>query len=127
MRQLFLCCFLGSVSMLSAAPSSPTATKPAAPQSTTNQSSSNAYTTLEQDEKMIRKIQEVITAKEISKGVYIAFEYRNGEVVLMGTVEKEDDKNKLEENVKAIPGIKKVDSKIVIKAPTAATGPAVKK
>lgn len=68
-----------------------------------------------QDHKMIMKIQEVLTSRDIPKGILIAFGYNQGHVTLIGSVEREEDKNLIEAKVKGIPGVQNVNSKIDVK------------
>lgn len=103
MKAIFIfCCFFG---MLGAVLHAQTA-NPASKQQPVNSL---------QDHKMIMKIQEVLTSRDIPKGVLIAFEYHQGHVMLMGSVEKVEDKNLIEAKVKGIPGVQNVSSKIDVK------------
>lgn len=67
------------------------------------------------DQEISRKIKDKLSSGWFSKGFQnVSFDVRNGYVYLKGSVETLDDKNKVEDSVKKIDGVKQVNNQISI-------------
>ncbi len=80
-----------------------------------NNSSMNNSAMNNSDQEISRNIRDNLKPGWLSKGYEtVNFDVNNGNVMLRGTVQSLDDKNKIEENIRKIDGVKSVDNKIVI-------------
>lgn len=67
------------------------------------------------DQEINNKLQDTLGAGWFSKGYEnVNYQVNNGNVTLRGTVSKLEDKNKIEESVRKIEGVKQVNNQIVV-------------
>lgn len=67
------------------------------------------------DQEISKKIHDEIAGGWLSKGYEkVTFEVNNGNVMLRGSVDTQDDKNKIEEKVKKIDGVKQINNQIIV-------------
>jgi osmotically-inducible protein OsmY len=67
------------------------------------------------DQELSRKIQETLSSGWFSQGFqHVSFDINNGNVNLMGSVDTIENKNKLEDTIKKIDGVKEVNNQITI-------------
>lgn len=72
------------------------------------------------DQELTQKLHDTLSAGWLSKGYpNVSYEVLNGRVVLKGTVESEDDRNKIEDNIRKINGVRQVNNQIRVVGPTA--------
>ena len=67
------------------------------------------------DQEIYQKIQEKLNSGWFSKGFEsVSFGVRNGDVLLRGSVETIEDKNKVEDNVRKVDGVRRINNQIRI-------------
>ena len=73
------------------------------------------------DDQIAKKVHNILGSGWFTKGYQnVTFDVTNGVVSLRGSVETSDDKKKIENNVKKIPGVKQVNNEITVTAEKAA-------
>lgn len=67
------------------------------------------------DREIARKVRELLASSWFSKGFQdVSYDIRNGDVNLKGSVDSEGNKNKIEEKVSQIAGVKQVNNQITV-------------